>query len=235
MTVGVIVITYNLSAEIFLLQMAAIKKFLTDDFVIEIFDNSSNLVMAEQIRYHADKLGIRYTKTFSSSQNGSDSHSFAANLSYQRIKNDYDYYIYLDHDLIPVRNFSVIRMLEGGKVMAGIGQGAKKKYFWPGCCLFNANAIDRELIDFSYSHELGLDTGGMLYKVVEKYGIDNCVFFNEAYHQNPNFVSNEYGYFTAINDEMFYHCVNASNWNGTNRHEERINAFINLVKEKTGL
>ncbi len=235
MKVGVIVITYNLSSEVFLLQMAAIRKYLTDDFVIEIFDNSNNLEMAEHIRYHAEQLGIKYTKTFSNSQNGSDSHSFAANLSYQRIKNDYSYYLYLDHDLIPVRNFSVIRMLENDKVMAGIGQGAKKKYFWPGCVMWNADVIDRGMIDFSYSHELGLDTGGGLYKIVDRYGIENCVFFNEAYHQNPNFVSNEYGYYTAINDGMFFHCVNASNWNGVNRHEERINAFINLVKEKTGL
>lgn len=235
MTVGIIIITYNLSAEIFLLQMAAIKKFCTDDFVIEIFDNSTKLDMAETIRYHSDKLGISYTKTFASSQNGSDSHVFAAAFSYQRVKNKYDYILYMDHDLVPLKQFSVIRILEGDKVMAGVGQGSKKKYFWVGCVMWNATLIDRELIDMGYSHELGLDSGGMLYKIVEKYGMENCVFFNEAYHQNPEFSGSQYNHYATICDGAFMHFVAGSNWINLEDNEARINSLINIAKEKTGL
>lgn len=234
MKVGIIIITYNLPVDIFLLQIAAIKKFCTDDYEIEIFDNSSRLKFSEDIKYHSKLLGLQYTKTFSSSQNGSESHSFAANFSYQKIKNNYQYLFFMDHDLIPVKEFSVVQIL-GDKIIAGIGQGAKKKYLWPGCVMWNADKIDKNIIDFSFSHDLGLDTGGLLYKVIEQYGEDNCIFFDEAYYQNPYFVHPQYGHYTMIMDEVFCHFTNASNWFGADRHEERINSLLNIAKEKTGL
>lgn len=230
--VGVIIVVYNLSSEIFVLQMVALKKYLKDEFSVEIIDNSSNLEMAENIRYHSEQLGINYIKTFSSSTNSSDSHSFAANFAYQKFKNDYDYVLFLDHDCIPIKHFSVIEILDGGHVIAGIGQGAKKKYFWPGVVMMNLGAIDKEIVDFNPNGEFGLDTGGNLYKVVEKYGMESCVFFNESYHQNPYFNSNNYAHYALINDGMFLHAINGSNWNGAERHEERINALINVIKEK---
>lgn len=235
MRTGIIIITYNLSAEIFLLQIAAIRKFCTDEFTIEVFDNSDDLEKAEHIRYHAQQLEVRYRKTFSAHKGGSDSHSFVANFSYQLIKTKYDLYAYFDHDLIPVKPFSVMEILSGGHVMAGVGQGTKKKYMWPGCVLWNATAIDRNMIDFGYSHDLSLDTGGMLYKVIEKYGEENCIFFNESYHQNPHFHNKEYEHYAMINNEMFMHFVAGSNWVNLEEHDARINSLINIAKEKTGL
>lgn len=236
MKVGIIIITYNLSSEIFLLQMAAIKKFCKDeDYTVEIVDNSSDEKMAEDIRYHASILELNYIKTFAGGM-GSDSHAFAANFSYQKFKDKYNYFAYLDHDIIPVSDFSVVEILSGGHVMAGVGQGAQKTYFWPGLLFWNGNAVDLEIIDFSPSHIFGLDTGGNLYKVIEKYGKENCIFFNEAYHQNPFFNSvGGYNHYAMLADNRFMHMINSSNWNDTERHEERINSLINVAKEKTGL
>lgn len=233
--VGVVVITYNLSAEIFLLQVAALKKFLKDDFVIEVFDNSSDLELAEHIRYHSSELGINYYKTFSSSTGSSDSHAFAANFAYQQLIGKYRISFFLDHDAIPVKEFSVSEILSGGHVMAGIGQGAKKKYMWPGCVMINNHAVDNNMVDFSPNNEFGLDTGGNLYKIIDKHGEDNCIFFNESYHQNPNFISHQYGHYAMINDGMFMHFVNASGWNPIDKNQDRISSLINIAKEKTGL
>lgn len=235
MRLGIIIITYNLSAEIFLLQMAAIRKFCKDDFTIEIFDNSSDLEKAEHIRYHAEQLGIKYRKTFSTSQGGTDSHSWVANFSYQLLKTKYELFFFCDHDLIPLKKFSVMEILSGGHVMAGVGQGAKKKYMWPGCLMINATAIDRDIIDFLFSHELGLDTGGLLYKAIEKYGEENCIFFNEAYYQNAHFTGTQYTHYATIMDNTFMHFVAASNWVNLPDNEARINSLINIAKEKTGL
>ncbi len=85
--VGIVIISYNINPEIFLLQIESIKKFCTDkDYTIEIVDNSSNLDAAEAIRYHAEQAGLNYTKTFSSSINSTDSHVFAANTSFNLFK-----------------------------------------------------------------------------------------------------------------------------------------------------
>lgn len=235
MQVGIVIVVYNLSSEIFLLQIAALRKFCKDDFDIQVIDNSSDLELSEHIRYHADKLGVSYCKTFADSKNGSDSHSFAANFAYQKLKNEYEFLFFCDHDLIPLQSFSIVEILSGGHVMAGLGQGAKKTYFWPGCVLWCQGRIDKDIIDFSPSGEFGLDTGGCLYKVVDQYGKENCIFFNEAYHQNKYFNGSSNNHYAVINNGMFMHFVGASNWFNKDRHEERINALLNIAKEKTGL
>lgn len=235
MKVGIVIIVYNLPIEIFLLQISAIKKFCKDeDYTIEIFDNSTDVVIAESIEYQAGLLELSYRKTVANSQNGSDSHSWAANLAYHKLKDSYGQFLFLDHDCIPVIEFSIEQTL-GEYVMAGVGQGAKKKYLWPGSLFINSKAIDKDIIDFAPSHKFNLDSGGNLYLTIEKYGADKCIFFNEAYLQNPFFVDSQYGYFSVINNGMFYHFVNGSNWAGAKRHEERVNSFINIIREKTGL
>lgn len=235
MKLGIVVVTYNLPSEIFILQVRALKKLCKDDFSIEIFDNSTDAGIAENIRYHSQCFGLNYCKTFASSKNGSESHAFAANLAYLQLKDKYDLLFFLDHDAIPVIEFSVEEILSGGHVAAGIGQGAQKKYMWPGCFMLNNSIIEKDIIDFSPNNTYGLDTGGNLYLLIENYGHDAFIFFNEAYHQNPYFLSHRYSHYAVINNAMFYHCVNASNWTGSDRHEERMNTFINLVKEKVEL
>jgi len=235
MQLGVIIVVYNISSEIFILQEAALRKFCKDDFTIEVIDNSTNLEMAEHIRYHAEQLGINYIKTFANSQNGSDSHTWAANFAYQRFKDDFQYMLFIDHDCIPVREFSVVEILSGGHVMAGVGQGAKKKYMWAGMVMIANERIDKNIVDFSTNSIYNLDTGGNLYLVVEKYGEENCIFFNEAYHQNQYYNGVAYNHYAMLNNGMFMHFVNSSVWNPVENNEARINGLINIAKEKTGL
>lgn len=233
--VGIIIITYNISSEIFLLQIAALKKFCKDDFEIIVIDNSTDPELSEHIRYHASHNKLNYTKTFAGGKNSSDSHSFAANFAYQKFKEQFPYFFFSDHDLIAVKDFSVIDTLNGGHVAAGIGQEKIKKYFWPGAFMLNNNAVDKEIVDFSPNSTYGLDTGGNLYKIIEKYGEEACIFFNESYHQNPYFNDKQYGHYAMINNETFLHCVNGSNWFGTKNNAERMSALVNVIKEKTGL
>lgn len=228
--VGIIIITYNLDSRIFLLQQAAIKKFCKDEYEINIIDNSSDDIMAEAIRYHSEQLGLNYIKTFAGGM-GSDSHAFAANLSYGKFKHRYTHFLFLDHDAIPVKEFSVVNIL-GDKVMGGIAQGINKTYFWPGCFMFSAEKIDREIIDFHPDNTLGLDTGGSLYKAIEIYGKESCIFFDEAYYQNPYFNSSKYDHYAMIYKGTFLHCIGMSNWIALERHEERLNALINVITEK---
>lgn len=156
--VGIVIICYNIPSEVFLLQVAALKKFCKDDFEIIIIDNSSDSECAEHIRYHASHLGISYTKTFAGGKGSSDSHSWAANFAYQKIKDLYDMILFLDHDCLPVADFSVADTLSGGHVAAGVGQEKSKTYFWPGLFMLSNNAIDKNIVDFSPRE--GLDTGG---------------------------------------------------------------------------
>lgn len=235
MKLGIVIITFNIHPEVFLLQVEAIKKFCKDEFEILVIDNSSIADEAENIRYHSSVLHLNYTKTFAGGNGSSDSHSFAANFAYQQFKYNYDFFLFIDHDCIPVKDFSVVEILGDGHVAAGIGQDKKKKYIWPGCFMLANNAVDKDLVDFSTNSEFGLDTGGNLYLLLEKYGMESFKDFNESYHQNPGFVSKDYGHYAMINDSMFLHFINGSGWNKKDDYKNRINSLINVVKEKTGL
>lgn len=228
----IVIITFNIKSEIFILQVEALKKYCQDDFVIEVFDNSDNHEIAEAIRYHSERLCLPYTKTMSSVGNASESHAWAANLSYSLLRDKYDYFFYLDHDCIPVEEFSVVGILSD-KLYAGIAQNAKT-YLWPGCFMFNNNQVEKHLIDFSPNHDFKLDTGGNTYKLVERYGKEKGVFFFEEYCQNHYYQKAAYNYYSLIN-KTFIHFIAASNWANIEDNDARINGLIAIVKEKTQL
>lgn len=229
----IITITYNIPADVFILQIEAFKKFCTDkDYDIWVVDNSSMEELAENIKYHALRLGTNYVRTKASSVNGSDSHAFAANFIYQKLEGQYRLWVFFDHDCFPVREFSIEKILKF-KVAAGIAQAKIKTYLWPGCLFFDSEEIECE-IDFSPNMSLGLDTGGELYHIIEEVSDKNIEFFNESYHQNNQF-NGKYNFYTMINDGMFLHFVNASNWNNEKFNQKRLNSLINITKSITGL
>lgn len=232
---GIIIITYNIPTEVFLLQIAAIRKFCKDKlFEIHVVDNSSKDDIADGINYHAKRLELSYVRTKASSVNGSDSHSWAANFIYERLTGGYENFLFIDHDCIPIREFSVEAIMQEC-IIAGVGQEKSKTYFWPGCVMWNESILGPTgLIDFSPNSEFGLDTGGNLYKVIDAYGVENCIFFNEIYCQNPNY-KGRYNSYAMLNDEMFLHFINGSNWNKEKNNNERLNSLINIVKAKAGL
>lgn len=212
-------------------QVECIRKFYKGEPDIVIIDNSTVPEVISAINYYNNTLlNCMYYKTESAYKNGSDSHTFACNFAYNLLKQEYENFIFFDHDLFPIKEFSFEDVLSD-KIMAGIGQEKSHKYFWPGCLFFNNSKIEPGLIDFSTNHDLVLDTGGNLYKVIEKYGEENFIFFNEAYHQNPYFNKSAYNWYSTINNGMFMHFVNASNWNPSEGQKERINSLLNILRE----
>lgn len=224
--IGIIIITYN-NARLLPPQVECIRKFCKDNFEIVIIDNSTDLEQSEAIEYHCTQFDLELIRTCASAKNSSDSHSFAANASYLLLKDRYKYFFYLDHDCFPVKDFSVIKMLDG-EYFAGIKQAKSKTYLWPGCFMFDASV---DGIDFGVSHVHGLDTGGNLYKALEAYP-DKTVFFSETYKQNPGFNKGMYNFYAMIQD-TFMHFINSSNWNHQDTNEERVNSLLNILKNKT--
>lgn len=234
---SIVIICYNIDSRIFILQIEAIRKFCKDEFTIYILDNSTDLKLAESIRYHSERLKVYYKKCNAATSNGSESHAWAANLSYSLLKGTgSDFFLYLDHDCVPVQEFSIKEILGDNFLFAGMGQGKNGiTYYWPGLVAWDNKKVDNELIDFSPITERGLDTGGKLHLAVEKYGKEKCVFFDEAYYQNPYFNGKAYTHYAMINKGMFCHLINASGWNKIEDQEERINSLINVLQDKTSI
>lgn len=231
MKTGIVIVVYN-TAKFISKQAECIKRYCKDeDGTIEVFDNSNRNDIAESIAYFCTQNGLKYTKVYSAESSGSKSNAFACNLAYLRLREEYDFFLFLDHDTFPIREFSVRETLNG-KAMAGLGQTKSRVYFQQTSLMWNNRVIDHNLIDFSVSNELGLDTGGMLYRVIEQYGNDAMIFFNEKYYQNPYFREGMYNFYATVNDDMFMHFINGSGWNPVPNNEERLNSLLNILNER---
>lgn len=230
MKTGICIIVFNLEARVFILQIESIKKFCKDDYVIEVVDNSTDQELSEAIKYHSKELEVRYRKTEPGNESPSRSHAFALNFAYQRLQDEYDLLAFFDHDLIPVKPFSAVEIL-GDKIMAGVTQGKNAKYLWPGCLFIENNLIDKDLVRFDPNNELRLDTGGELYKLIEKYGADQIGWLDEVGCLNPQVTEGNYYFYLMIHGKTFIHFLNSSNWAKAENNESRISSLISIATE----
>lgn len=228
--IGIVIITYNVPSLI-KKQIDLIRKYCKDEYDIVVVDNSNDAKAIEDIEYYTRSAGVERVKVQSASGAGSESNIFACNTAYYLLKDRYDYFFYLDHDTFPLKEFSVLEEL-GDKIMRGVPQEKSKRYYQQTSLMWDNIEIDRSLIDFSASHELGLDSGGLLYKVIEKYG-DRCGVFTEGYYENPYFKHPPYNFYACINNDMFMHFINSSGWNPVEGNSERLNSLINVLNERT--
>lgn len=228
--IAIIIITYNVPSLINN-QVKLIQRYCEDEYDLIVVDNSTDKAAIAAISYYTTQLGVKLLKIKAAEAIGTESNVFACNFAYYKYRNDYDYFLFFDHDTFPLKKFSIIKELDG-HIMAGVPQVKSKTYFMQTALIWNNKEIDHALIDFHASAEFGLDTGGMLYRVIEKYG-DRCKFFNESYFQNPYFRKGFYNFYSCLNDEMFMHFINSSNWNSTDGNDERINSLINVLIERT--
>jgi len=101
---AVISIVYNQS-ELIMRQTKLFRKFCLEPIDFIIIDNSTIASVTEAIKYHnADCI---YHKTSTPHGQPSLSHAFAANFAYSLYKDSYDYLLWADHDLFPVKPFSI--------------------------------------------------------------------------------------------------------------------------------
>jgi len=235
MKAAIIIVVYN-TAEFIVKQVECIRRFCKENPNIIIIDNSSKQEVSDAIVYRIQNLNCIYEKVTSHSGNPSLSHAFAANHAYHKYYLEYDYVMMLDHDAFPIVEFSMEKILEGGKLIAGMTQFRRsgKVYFWPGCLIIS-NALSPELIDFSPNEQYGLDTGGNLYKAFEKFPKHNFVFFDEHTHENIHFKQLHHNKYTVIG-KIFMHFIAGSNWNNLPKEEydARISGLMAILNDTIG-
>ena len=132
----------------------------------------------------------------------------ALNYAYNNLKNDFDYLFFMDHDLFPIKNFSIEEIL-GDNIIAGCEQIiSNKRYLWPGCIMFtNLNE------DFDFTPVNGLDTGGRLSDFINNNKDKTLILNYEATQINlklNNYFMHEF--YDIVHDGTFMHFIKASNW-----------------------
>lgn len=232
MKTAAIIIAFN-NADLIIKQKAALSKFLTDAHDVIVIDNSNNEQASAAIRYHAHRTGCAYVRHIATTHNHSHSHAQAAMHAVRTISpQHYSNMLLLDHDCFAVQPFSVPAVLDG-KVMGGMLQvrGAVH-YLWPGCLMWDAKAIAVDEIDLLPDAAHGLDTGGGLHKLMQARGMDSFRLFDEVHVSNPLFGKSFYNFYSSINDGMFMHFLNASNWANASDDAERLNTLYMILDGK---
>ncbi len=236
--IAIIIVVFNIS-NLISTQIELIKYLCKDNnYDIIVIDNShhNKSHISEEIKNYTINLNCLYDKVTEDLFDFSQSHAFACNYAYNKFQEHYEYMFFLDHDNFPIANFSVKEILVD-KIIGGVGQSRiTKDYFWPGCVMFNNKKISKDLIDFSINRELGLDTGGQLYQVIDVHGKEQCVFFDQLDVKNTSFAGNTYNFYNIFTNIInapykfsFMHFINASNWNNKSHNNDRINSLLKIL------
>lgn len=211
---------------------------LYDNATTEYSETISKYCEVMYFTQHSNKLNLRVMnkKTYSSPVQGLDvnnpsiSHALALNDIYQTLcaspESEYLSILFLDHDCFPIKPFSIHEMLSG-VILAGVAQMKSKLYPWAGCLAIDLVTINlcglTNSIDFMVNEELGLDTGGELYKLIEEFeNLDSFNFMSEKPESDYNII-----------DNTFMHFVNGSNWKNQQDHEQRLAELFNILNQKT--
>lgn len=242
-------------------QTRCIKRFCKDkQYDILIVDNSNIETCRKNIQQQCESLDVKYFKIESNivkpkKLDSSGDHAFALRYGFNKFKDDYDYVFFLDHDIFPIKDFSVAEFLklntENKLIAAGLPQGSNKTFFWAGCFLLNMRGCDLNLIgNFSPIHALGLDTNGDSHKLLEVYEKDRFCFFNEQFIINNRFldiisnkqdevrqngggeVNDPYKEYQLIANGTFLHFRGGSNYVSCILYGERMGSLFNVLNEK---
>jgi len=215
------------------LQNKFLKKYLSDDYVYLIVDNSNNSSVSSRIRSYCRDNNISYLRPFFRLyRNASKSHGSALNFIYRSFvkKSTFSYFGFIDHDLYPVKNTSVVKYLTKQPVYGALQERAEKWYLWAGFCFFVKDYLDDKLIDFSPPEADVLDTGGMNYYSLYV-GLDksSLMFPNHKYLKICEGGSVQESNVEFADDWL--HTFNASGWLNFTNTTEREKAVSKILDD----
>lgn len=178
------VITFN-NLEILRKQHEYLKKYLETPYDYLVADNSNQRSKSMRIQEFCHEHGISYVKIPKNPLTGvraSGSHGIALNWVYRNIIQKYrpKYFGFLDHDIFPIRQVTLLDKLNLGFYGAIRRRKEPYWYLWPGFSFFEYEKIKNYKCDFSPSHAGAdgltfLDTGGSnynsIYRHVGKIGV----------------------------------------------------------------
>lgn len=212
-------------------QIELLEKYLNDNYYYTVIDNSTDNFVSEKVKRICIEKHAGYIKLAENKNIASFSHGAALNWAYYNfiLKRKLKYFGFIDHDIFPIKETSLIEKLEKSPncCYGSIQEKKKRWYLWPGFCFYRFADVYQKKLNFMPGE--GLDTGGMnwffLYKNIVKESL------LKVRHEYKNITK---GNVKQINiyeilDESWIHSINASNWFGAGK-EEIGNKEIELEK-----
>jgi hypothetical protein len=205
-------------------------KYLTDSFVLSVYDNSNDAKVAWDIQQLCKAQGARYTRVpLRAARDGKRLHEDALHHACADLMNRQAPVLgFLDHDVFPCRPTSLLALVEPCGFF-GVGQRNGENgqvYLWPGFVFFRRDWLDGRMPDFDSLP--GVDTGAQLANLITEeqlnalppisYGYDWIRTTNGTTHSDA---------VERISD--FVHLTNTTHWNRVPNWGQRESLMRQLV------
>lgn len=195
-------------------QIELIRKYLRDAYCYTVIDNSNDKSVSEKIRDICLAKKVGYIKLAENKNSDSASHGTALNWVYYNfiLKRKLKYFGFLDHDIFPIKEISIIDKIEKSKICCygSLQEKGERWYLWAGFCFFNFADICEKKLNFMCGD--GLDTGGMnwsvLYKNIAK---DSLLQVDQRYEKLTAGDIKQLNMY-EIFDSSWIHSFNAGKW-----------------------
>jgi hypothetical protein len=212
-------------------QIKLLEQKLADPYQLTIIDNSSDRQKSNKIRDVCVKCESPYIRLPQNPYNGvcpSTSHALALNWTYRNFlkRRNPCFFGFLDHDIFPVKNTSIIEYLIMQPIYGHLQQREEIWYLWPGFCFFNNEKICNDL---NFLPENGLDTGGANWKkCFGKLKREQIVFPEHGYIKIGESDLLQDSSIEYIGD--WIHLFNSSNWMGTQNNVEKFEIVMKKIQ-----
>lgn len=228
--IDIITVAFN-NAQLIRYQEQFINKYLTDKFTHIIVDNSTNIVVREELFNYCCENKIAYIglpKNYLNRIGASYSHAAALNYVYQHVicKRQPWAFGQIDHDLFPTRAISIIEKLTNQPIYGPLRSRGKCWYLSAIMSFFRYDFIKNKKVDFmpTTPDTIYLDSGGgNWYDIYSSMNLEELTFPNECIEplrKGGNRHSDSLEYF---DDKLWLHTINGSCWKKIEREHEKNN------------
>ena len=246
-----VVVAFN-NAELIQIQIRLFRKFIKENYVLLIADNSSDdknsdLIYAKCIHEKVDDIKVPRQKMFKNST----SHAIALNWVYKKIIYNckFDTVGFLDHDIFPIKDTFIAEKIKNKLAFGVLNyamdintkdiwsiRGTQDWYLWPGYAFFNVSCLKKLNVDFRpiLLKNKHFDTGGRnWFNIYSKFPVDKFCFVSFISIKIGEGNSRQNNYVDVV-DETWVHLINGSNW--YNESEEQVSiknkfdSYINYLK-----
>ena len=211
-------------------QIRLLRKYLTDEFSLTVFDSSTNKAAMAEIKDAREVFGayVRLPTT---------QHDEALNAAVELLVDEGDapYIGFLDHDIFPTQPTTLIDKIEASGFY-GVGQRHAPTghlYLWPGFCFFSREWLAGRSLDFrGIRGDKPADNGDT--------GSNNWPLFKDEDWSNLYKVDHGYKALRVPDDEglqswgyetidSWVHMSNGSHWKKVPNPEERDRLIFELL------
>jgi len=210
-------------------QIRLMKKHIKDtNFIYIIADNSDSKEKREQIKNLCQKENVEYISLpFNWFQKVHTKVCYGHGLSMTWIYHNVikklkpKYFGYLDHDIFPINNYSVVEKIQSqdffGRLNDRTPENSQKPlwYLWAGFCFFRFDKVKNLNMSFYPCVVDGvyLDTAGSVYlSVYKNYSLSELYFGAPLVEKYFREGDNNHSHLLHFIDNDWVHTINGSNW-----------------------